>query len=69
MNWLTLLGKIDGGIAALAAVYGTQVDPTHLKVALLVGGVAGGVGVVLNVISHYLGGGDVAPVPSAGGGK
>jgi hypothetical protein len=65
MNWLTLLGKIDGGIAALAAVYGAQ-DPARLKEALLVSGVAGAVGVLLNLVSHYLGGGDVAPAPPGG---
>lgn len=63
MNLLTILGdlgKIDGGIAAAAAGWGLY-DQQHATLALAIAGVAGGVGMVLNAISHYAGGGDVAP--------
>jgi hypothetical protein len=61
MNILTILGKLDGGIAAAAASYGLY-DPAHAKIALCVAGIAGGIGMILNAISHELGGGDVAKV-------
>jgi len=61
MNILTILGKIDGGIAAVAALWGTQ-NPKYTTIALAIAGIAGGLGVVLNALSHALGGGDVASV-------
>jgi hypothetical protein len=55
---LTILGKLDGGIAAVAASWGLY-DPNHMKIALSIAGIAGGIGMTLNTISHALGGGDV----------
>lgn len=49
---LTTLGKIDGWLIAAAAGWG-QVDPTHAKLALLLGGIAGALGGILEAISRY----------------
>jgi len=54
MSWLQLAGKIDGYIVALAATYGA-LDPQHQGYALLVGGIAGGLGAILNSVSLFLG--------------
>lgn len=56
-GWLALAGKVDGGIAAAAAVWGQQ-DPKHLGVALLIAGIAGGIGTILTVVSRYVGASD-----------
>ena len=67
MNWLQLAGKIDGYIMALAATYGV-IDPQHQGYALLVGGIAGGVGAILNSVSVFLGQpAVVTPVPPTNG--
>jgi hypothetical protein len=58
MNWLTLLGKIDGALAAAAGAAALY-DPPHAPLYAVISGVAGGVGVILNVVSHFLGGSDV----------
>lgn len=58
---LALLGKIDGAIAAAAASWGLY-DPAHVKIAICIAGIAGGVGMILNGISHYLGGADVVVI-------
>lgn len=60
---LELLGKIDGGIAAAAASWGAY-DKAHMATALAIAGIAGGLGIVLNAISHAMGGQDVAPTPA-----
>lgn len=61
MKWLSLLGKIDGGVAAAAAGWGLY-DSSHTALALAIAGVAGGIGMALNALSSFLGGGPVAPV-------
>ena len=62
--WLQALGKVDGGIAALAASWSLY-DPAHVKVAILVAGIAGGLGMILNGISRFVGGQDVVNVGSS----
>jgi hypothetical protein len=64
LNILTILGKIDGGIAAAAASWGLY-DPDHIKIAICIAGVAGGIGMILNAISHAFGGGNVEKVVPA----
>lgn len=64
MNWLTLLGKLDGAITVGAASFAVY-DPAQAKLAICVAGVAAAVGYALNAISHALGGTDVAPTPPA----
>jgi hypothetical protein len=61
LNILSILGKIDGGIAAAAASYGLY-NPSQMKLALCVAGITGGIGMILNSISHAFGGGDVETV-------
>jgi hypothetical protein len=58
MKYLTILGKLDGGIAAAAASWGLY-DPKHMTLALAVAGIAGGIGMILNAVSHAIGGRDV----------
>lgn len=57
---LTFLGKVDGAIAAGALGFATAV-PADTHGALVVAGVAGGLGVILNAIAAFAGLGPVAP--------
>jgi len=57
-NLLTLLGKLDGSVAAIAAAYSVY-DPAHVQVAILVSGITGAIGTALNAVANYLGSGNV----------
>jgi hypothetical protein len=59
---LKLLGAFDGAVAALAGIYGAS-EPSHMTLALAIASIAGGVGTVLNAISHLFGGQDVVIPP------
>ena len=59
---LKLLGAFDGAVAALAGIYGAS-EPSHMTLALAIAGIAGGVGTVLNAVSHLFGGQDVVVPP------
>ena len=57
---LLILGKLDGAVATGSAIWGMS-DTDSAKLALLVAGIAGAVGTIINLVSHYYGGPSVAP--------
>lgn len=58
---LKLLGDIDGGLAAALGGFAVA-DSAHAKLYIAGVIVVGGIGMVLNGVSRYLGGGDVVTV-------
>lgn len=61
---LTFLGQVDGAVAAIALGVGSYA-PAEQHAALVVAGVAGGLGVLLNLIAKWAGLSPVAPTQGA----
>lgn len=62
-DWLAAAGKVDGAISAgaLAVAGYASFAPAVTKDALLVAGLAGALGALLNVGARFVGVGPVAP--------